>query len=77
MFGTGFGFGAAGCGVGGIFIGLLLIGLLIYIMKNRSGNNESNRKNSNEQTLDLLKIRFAKGEITAEEFQQMKDTIIK
>lgn len=78
MIGPGYGFGAIGCGSVAIFIGILLIGLFFYfISKNKKKPIEPIRINSGQDAMELLKVRLARGEITPEEYQAIKDTITK
>lgn len=60
-------------GWGGIFMGclfLILIGVVIYLLvKAVSGGGA---KPSSETPLDILEKRYARGEITREEFTKMK-----
>ncbi|OHD69649.1 MAG: hypothetical protein A2W19_01055 [Spirochaetes bacterium RBG_16_49_21] len=65
-----------GYGFGGMFMGILfliIIGVAIYFVfqniKSRSGGF------GGESALDILKKRYAKGEITKEEFDKMKDDL--
>ncbi|CAM3823402.1 MULTISPECIES: SHOCT domain-containing protein [Mesobacillus] len=70
-------FAAAGCGPIGWFIGLLLVGFLIYLLlKNKKGPDQPNRSDSSE-AMEQLKMRLAKGEIGVEEYQKMKETLLK
>jgi putative membrane protein len=68
---------AFGYGYGGMFMGILfiiLLGVAIYfIVQNiRSRNGIGQAK---ESPLDILKIRYAKGEVTKEEFDRMKNEL--
>jgi putative membrane protein len=59
-----------GFGYGGTFmwiIFLIVIGLLIYFIV-----NAQKTKDRAESPLDILKRRYAKGEITKEEYERMK-----
>lgn len=62
---------------GGIFMGLLfliLIGVVIYfIVQNVRSKNEIGR--TNESPIDILKKRYARGEITKEDFDRMKNEL--
>ncbi len=63
-----------GFGYGGMFmwiIFLIVIGLLIYFFV-QSQNTKGKMPTENESPLDILKRRYAKGEITREEFDKMK-----
>ena len=63
-----------GFGYGGMFmwiIILVVIGLLIYfIVQAQKTKGETSTRN--ESPLDILKRRYAKGEIAKEEFERMK-----
>lgn len=64
-------------GIGGIFMMfmfVIVIGLIIYFI---IGNTKSNRYTGgfSETSLDIIKKRFAKGEITEEEFEKMKKAL--
>lgn len=53
---------------------LIIIGIIVWFLINRSGQfRNQNQANPNpESPLDILKKRYAKGEITKEQFEQMK-----
>jgi putative membrane protein len=73
MWGGGFGFG-----LGWIFM-FLFWGLIIWaiIALVRGGTGYGNRKEHGEKTaLDMLKERYAKGEISREEFEEKKKDLI-
>lgn len=61
-----------GMGWGMWFIPLLLIILLIYFLV----RNNTHTKNG-ETPLEILKKRYAKGEINKEQFEQMKNDLSK
>ena len=62
-------------GYGGMFMGMLLIVILvagvIYLFVREAGSKADHRS-SGETPLDILKRRYAKGEITQEEFEKVK-----
>jgi putative membrane protein len=64
-------------GMGGPFMGimwiviLVLIGVGIYIIF----KNKDLASDAGETPLDILKKRYAKGEITKEEYEQMKEDL--
>ena len=66
-----FGFGG---GIFMMFIFAIVIGLIIYFVITNTKSNRSARE-SNETSLDIVKERFAKGEITEEEFEKMKKVL--
>ena len=43
--------------------------------KNIPGDTPKTNKQNEEDPLKILKLRFAKGEITSEEYQQIKDAL--
>ncbi|MCJ7773751.1 MAG: SHOCT domain-containing protein [Desulfobacterales bacterium] len=64
-------------GMGGLFMGIVWIVILLvigysiyYFIKNKDISN-----GANETPLDILKKRYAKGEITKEEYEQMKEDL--
>ncbi len=54
--------------IGGFFILVLVIYLLVYGLRNESRTPELSR----ETPLDILKKRYARGEITREEYERIK-----
>ncbi len=63
---------------GGMWFGwifwLVIIGIIVWLLINQSGRYRyQNQVNPHiESPLDILKKRYAKGEITKEQFDQMK-----
>lgn len=49
--------------------------LIIIVMLAMNFFKKNDLKNENESALDILKKRYAKGEISKEEFKQIKSTI--
>jgi len=66
-----------GYGYGGMFMGILflvLLGVAIYfIVQNVRSKNEIGQ--AKESPIDILKKRYAKGEITKEDFDRMKNEL--
>lgn len=65
---------------GGMWFGWIfwvaLIALIIWLLINQSNRNKQNFiPPQQESALDILKKRYARGEITKEEFEQMKEDI--
>jgi putative membrane protein len=69
--------GGYGYGYGGMFMGILfliLLGVAIYfIVQNVRSKNGVGQ--ANESPIDILKKRYAKGEITKEDFDRMKNEL--
>jgi putative membrane protein len=69
-----------GMGWGGMWIGwifwLAIIGLIIWgvnaIVNTNRSRNQHNDTPPKEDALEILKKRYARGEITREQFEQMK-----
>ena len=55
-----------------MIIACLVVGLLIHLFSNKS---VSNNEDEDENAISILKKRYAKGEITKKEFDQMKKDI--
>lgn len=64
-----------GYGFGGMFISffyLILIGLVVYLVVHAA---RSHAGQDHEKPVDILKKRYARGEITKEQFDQMRKDI--
>ena len=70
------GWGHMDSGYGGLMtlITLIVIGILIYLM---AKYGKENYKEEKETPLEILKKRYAKGEITKEKFEEMKKDLEK
>ncbi len=55
-----------------IMVSLILAITLTVIYTAKSTNNKSSRQGSNIEPLDIAKSRYAKGEITKAQFDEMK-----
>jgi len=67
-------------GYGGMFmwlIWILIAGVIIYFVVDRMKNSPKTGNSSTETALDILKKRYARGEITKEEFEKLKIDIEK
>lgn len=63
-------------GIGGILMWLIpivLVGILVYSLVHR--NDSARRDDPRETPLEILKKRYAKGEISREEFERMRREI--
>lgn len=83
-FGRGFGYGMGYFGGYGFLwiIGMvILIAVIVYFMKGRHKGqkhfSDSTSRYSDNQALSILKERYAKGEITEDEYERMKKVISK
>ncbi|CQR47318.1 hypothetical protein BN1058_01627 [Paraliobacillus sp. PM-2] len=80
MMGIGHGSGMFGYG-GGLFmmiVIILLVGYLVYLGVNRqqvSNHNNRNEQQTDSDALGIAKTRLARGEISFEEFEQIKEHI--
>ena len=68
-----------GMGFGALFFWLIVVGLLAWgfnrvVSANRSRQNDRYLRQY-EETLEILKKRYASGEISKEQFEEMKRTI--
>lgn len=63
-------------GFGFIFMILFwgaIIALIVWVVKRFTGGTDSNRKND---PLEIARGRYARGEITKEEFEEIKKTLL-
>jgi putative membrane protein len=61
-----------------VFMWLILIivaVVIVYLIFNRNKNTENPEGSSGESPIEILKTRYAKGEITKEEFERLKRDI--
>jgi len=64
-----------GMGYGGMFFGLLfwiLIIVLVYLLIRWFIEQNKTRNSEEKSAIEIAKIRYAKGEITEEEFEEIK-----
>ncbi|HSP22620.1 MAG TPA: SHOCT domain-containing protein [Planococcus sp. (in: firmicutes)] len=83
MMGPGWGMGSGwGMGLGGGFLVLIVlivvVGFGIYYIVKNNNNNDVNRsqKDSNADAMEIAKKRLAKGEISTEEFEEIKKNLL-
>ena len=72
MYGFNHGWGMMNMGTGWVF-DMIFLGLLIWLIIIITNRNKGNTQQSkNNSALDILKERYAKGEIGKEEFEEKK-----
>ena len=54
---------------------VVLVVAIVYFLLQRGNSDSSGEAFTQETPLEILKKRYAKGEITKEEFERMKDEI--
>lgn len=65
------------CGMGwGWIIGILILVVIIWIVIRATNKNRSVKPPERQTALDILKERYAKGEISKEDFDQRKRDLI-
>jgi len=77
MMGPGWGMGLGG-GFWMLIVLLIIVGIGIYFMVKTNADNNFNRsrKDSSTDAMEIAKNRLAKGEITAEEFDEIKKKLL-
>jgi len=55
----------------GLIVPLLLIGVVVYALGWRPQSNQTGPAQSNQTPVEILKARYARGEISREEYDQM------
>ncbi len=69
---SGYGYGWGGMGFGMLlFWGLFIVGI-VMLLKCAKGSGTCGKRERENSALDLLKERYARGEIEREEFEQKK-----
>jgi putative membrane protein len=66
-------------GYGGMFLGLIFWILLIvvaYLLIKKLLEQNKNQSGNSKSALDIAKERYAKGEITEEEFEEIKKRLV-
>ncbi len=65
------GFGTHGWGMGfGWLIGLIILVIIIWLVVKVVNQNNTSNQSHNKSALDILKERYARGEISKEEFEE-------
>ncbi len=54
---------------------IVIVGVVLYFLFERRKSDNSGGDPTRETPLEILKKRYARGEITREEFERMKDEI--
>ncbi len=67
-------------GWGGMWFGwlfwLIIIGLVVYAIIRATTSKQNQSQTSNETALDILKKRYANGEIDKVQFEEMKKDLV-
>jgi len=73
---NGMGFGAMGMGLGWLFWALV-VGLVIWLVtRYLNGGVQTGTEPQQLSALDILKARYASGELTRQEFDRMKKDVV-
>jgi uncharacterized membrane protein len=56
----------------GLIVPLLLIGAVVYVLGFRPQLNQTKPAETSQTPVDILKARYARGDITGEEYAQMR-----
>ena len=64
-----------------MLIGFIIIGVLLFLALNKQNTSKGNVATippvPSSEALEIAKTRFARGEITVEEFEEIKQTLLK
>jgi len=63
--------GGLGMGLGGI-LGLILIAVIVWAVIRIAGPSSRQQKSNGKDAIQILKERYARGEIEKDEFERMK-----
>lgn len=58
-----------------LFLIIIIIGIVYSVQSQHGGQKMSGFFDQKEDPLEILKIRYAKGEITKQQFEQMKEDL--
>jgi uncharacterized membrane protein len=64
-----------GGGIAMMIGGLVIIGVLVYLAVTVSRNQNGRRHDGRSRAREILEERFARGEISASEFESMRNTL--
>lgn len=71
------GYGMNGWGMGWWWIiGIIVIALIVWVVVKTMDNSRSNANVPEKSALEILKERYANGEINKEEFEMIKENIL-
>ena len=71
------GLGGHGWGMGfGWFLGIIVLALIIWLVVKVINQNNNSEISSNKSALDILKERYALGEIDKDEFDKRKKDLL-
>jgi len=59
-----------------IIFWILIIVLIVYLIRGEMGSSHKQLGHTGETSMDLLKKRYAKGEITKKEFDEIKKDLV-
>ncbi len=59
-----------------LIIPLLLIGIIIYALGWRPQSNQQQTREGQQSPLDVMKARYARGEISKHEYEEMRHDLI-
>ncbi|MEA1887165.1 MAG: SHOCT domain-containing protein [Bacteroidota bacterium] len=72
-----FGFDGMHFGMGwGWLIGLIVVALIVWFIVRVTSQNTTHRSTSEKSPMDILKERYARGEINKEEFEERKKDLM-
>jgi len=76
MMGYGYGYNMMGGWFGMMIIPIILIGVVIYVIYNQGQKNNGKDIGFKDNSIDILNERFARGEISEEEYNTKKNVLL-